>query len=158
MAEERLATLVRLLDSTWSEEGWHPPMLAAVEGLSAAQAAWRAAPGALTAWQFVSHVAFWKESAARRLTGQPRLPGEDDNDATFGAPGDGADEADWRAAVARLKSAHATLRERAAGLTDTDLADPEREALVLGVATHDAYHGAEIVQLRKLQGAWPVSR
>lgn len=158
MAEERVATLLRVMDRAWDDEHWHPPLAAAMHGMSAAEAAWRPTAGALTAWQFVNHVAFWKESALRRLAGLPRLAAEDDNEQTFGAPGDGGDEAAWRAARDRLTKAQADLRERVGAMRDQDLADGEREALLYGVASHDAYHAAEIVQLRKLQGAWPASR
>lgn len=161
MAEGRIAILLRAMDRAWSDagdEGWHPPLAAAIDGMTAAEAAWQAVPGALTAWQFTRHVAFWKEVAGHRLAGRPRAATESDNDATFGAPGDGADEAGWRATVARLAAAHAGLRERVAAMRDDDLTDAERERLVLGMISHDAYHAAEIVQLRKLQGGWPVRR
>jgi hypothetical protein len=158
MPDERVATLLRVMDRAWDDELWHPPLKHAVDGLTAAQAAWHAAPGALTAWQFVNHVAFWKESALRRLAGLGRSKAEDDNDATFGPPGEAADEAGWQATLARLEKAQEDLRGRVAAMRDGDLADRDREALLYGVASHDAYHGAEIVQLRKLQGAWPASR
>jgi hypothetical protein len=158
MAEERVATLLWVIDGAWDEERWHPPLKRAVDGMTAAQAAWRPAPGALTAWQFVNHVAFWKEASLRKLAGLGRTEAEDDNDATFGGPGDGADEAAWQAALARLEKAQADLRGRVAAMRDADLAAGEREGLLYGTASHDIYHGAEIVQLRKLQGAWPASR
>jgi hypothetical protein len=146
------------LDNAWEREHWHPPLRAAADGMTAAEAAWQVRPGALTAWQFVRHSAFWTEVAVRRLAGEPPLAAEDDNDATFGPAGDGADEAGWRAAVERLVTVHAALRERVLALREEAFADPETVALLLGVAGHDAYHGAEIVQLRKLQGAWPEGR
>lgn len=153
-----MATLLRVMDQAWAVEVWHPPLSLAIEGLPAEQAAWRPNGRALTAWQFVNHVAFWKEAALRRLTGVPRTAAEDDNVATFGAPGDGRDAAAWAQALDRLHTAHAQLRAAVVDLTDADLADPSRERLLYAAASHDAYHGAEIVQLRKLQGAWPESR
>jgi hypothetical protein len=158
MAETTAALVLRAVDQAWSEENWHPPLAAAVAGLAAAQAAWRPAPGALTAWQHVNHLAFWKETVARRFAGAPRRPEEDDNDATFGPPGDPADEAGWRAAVDRLEAAHRALRAHVAAMTGTEALDDARGGMALGTAAHDAYHGAEIVQLRKLQGAWPARR
>jgi len=154
MADGGLGLLLQAMDTTWAHDGWHPPLTAAIEGMTAAQAAWQARPDTLTARQFVQHVAYWKEAALRTLDGQDGGEPEGGNEATFGAPGDGADEAGWQAAIDRLHRAHAALVVGAKALPAARAADPKVIGLLLGLANHDAYHGGEIVQLRKLQGAW----
>lgn len=147
--------LLSALDRAWDAEGWHAPLVRAVAGMTAAQAAWQARPGSLTARQLTSHVAFWEEESLRELQGLSRRAEAEDNDATFGAPGAPADAAGWATLVARLEAAHRGLREHLASMPESAFDEPRVSFLVSGLAAHASYHGGEIVQLRKLQGAWP---
>lgn len=160
MARDRITQLLAELDLANDREGWFAPLAHGLRGVTAAQAAWQAAPGTNTIWQTVNHLAFWKGLVARRMQGAPRSDERIDNDATFGTPGDPADEAGWQSTVAGLQAAHAALREAIAAREDADLDQPlpeDREPLgqtLLGLVGHDAYHGGQILLLRKLQGAW----
>ena len=156
MAEERVTTILAAMDGAWERENWHLPLWPALEGLDAAGASWRPAPGAFSVAQYVQHVAFWKAAALRRLTDQPPLPEEGrDNALTFGTPA--LDDEAWTALRQTLQATHAALRSYATMLTDADLeGDGARvESVLLGVAGHDGYHAGEIALTRKLQGSWP---
>ena len=66
--------LIAWLDHTFSREGWHVSLLASVQDLTAAQAAWVPAPERNSIWRIVDHVSLWKEEGARRMAGQPPRP------------------------------------------------------------------------------------
>jgi len=135
-----------ILDWAAEQAGWHVPLHAALDGLTAAQAAWRPAGGDHSIRQITEHLRFWKRKVIRSLEGETWLPTPGD-DATFQDPGDPADEPGWSALCADLRQAHADLKR---------VADrPGPADLLIWVATHDSYHTGQIVLLRKLQGAWP---
>jgi uncharacterized damage-inducible protein DinB len=143
------------LDEAFDKKAWHGPnMRGAVRGLSAAQAAWRAAPGRHNIWEVVVHAAYWKYAVRRRLTGGKR--------GSFGEPGSNwfvrtGREGSWRQDVARLEEEHRLLRE-AVEIADSNLlraCPPGKKysnaEMILGVALHDVYHAGQIRLLKRLQ-------
>lgn len=161
MAERaQVEGLLAQLDSNFGQEGWFASLSQAVSGVTAAQAAWVPGPGLNSIWQIVNHVTFWKEVYGNRLAGGPRLENFPGNDSTFGAPGDPTDEAGWLAAVERLQTAHAALRREIEKRSDADLllsidnGDWTIGRHAGGLIGHDAYHGGQIILLRRLQGSW----
>ena len=152
-----VADLIAWLDHTFSQEGWHVSLLASVQDLTAAQAAWVPAPERNSIWRIVDHVALWKEEGARRLAGQPpRPPGW--SKAHDWLPLDQVSEERWQAAVQRLTRAHGAVRASLAAVSDGDLRAPApgssepRLATVRGLIAHDSYHCGQICYLRALQG------
>lgn len=142
--------------------GWFPAFTDAVEGLTAAQASWRPDPEMHGVWEPVNHVRFWHEVALRQVSGQPvdrKALGAEDGWPPAGDPGD---ENAWRGAVERAGLANADLAEVMEGLTDETLETPLKAGgaapwqLVHGLIAHTAYHTAQIVTVRRLQGLWIV--
>jgi uncharacterized damage-inducible protein DinB len=135
---------------------WHLSLLACVEGVSAAQAAWTPAHDRNSIWKIVEHVALWKEDMTNRLTGRLRRPASFDA-GDWAAPPEPADE-HWRAALRRLEEAHASMRQALARHDDEDLGVPapgyDRPLIadVRGVIAHDSYHAGQICYVRALQG------
>jgi hypothetical protein len=138
---------------------WQPPLRGALQGLTAAEAAWKPAPPRHSIWQIVRHLILWKQGVL---------------DAWNGNPPNGAklDAADWREAVgsdADWEGDRRTLLEiseqfltRAKALDDAALsrevewyeggpAQPLAMRLVR-TTTHDIYHAGQIMYLRALQG------
>ena len=149
--------LVAWLDHTFSQEGWHVSVIASVQDLTAAQAAWVPAPERNSIWTIVDHVALWKEEGARRLAGQPARPAGWAKAHDWRRL-DQVSEERWQAAVERLKAAHGAMRGSLAALSDADLHAPApgssepRLATVSGLIAHDSYHCGQICYLRALQG------
>src|ERR671913_1482504 len=102
MADSEIKIVLALIDQAFDRKSWHGTNLrGSIRGLTAAEAAWRPAPGRHSVWELVVHAAYWKYAVRRRLTGEKRgsfdLPGSN----WFPRP-DAADEKAWKADVARL--------------------------------------------------------
>jgi uncharacterized damage-inducible protein DinB len=140
------------LERSFRGGAWHGPSVEeAVAGLDAATARRRPLAAAHSIVELVGHLAFWIETASRRIEGS----GE-------GSVGEGEDwppldESDdgWRRLVARLDAAHRHLHAKVLALDDAALdgpvagCDPTVRGLLLGILQHNAYHGGQIVLLRK---------
>lgn len=135
---------------------WAHSMLDAVEGLTAEQAAWKAAGlrphGAHSIWEIVNHATYWKDFLVQRLEGSTAQFSDEES---WVVP-ETTEEA-WTKAVARLKRTHnklmRRLREKKLNLNKPFPGEKMTvgEAL-FGVLAHDLYHTGQIVLLRQLQG------
>lgn len=133
---------------------WHgPALLEALEGVDAGVAAARPLPGAHTIWELVLHLAAWVEVVRDRLGGtRARVPDEED----WPAVGE-TDAAAWERARTRLAGAYETLLQATADLDparlDEALPGGQSACVTLhGVAQHAAYHGGQIILLKRAQG------
>ena len=143
-----------LLDEAFRGPAWHGPSLAAaLRGVSAAEAAWRPAPGRNTIWELVLHAAYTKHVVRNRLTRtSDRFP-RDLPRAWWPAPPAPANELAWRRDRALLHAAHRALVEAVRAASPAALRRRVRRPLaehVAGAALHDTYHGGQISLLRKL--------
>jgi len=150
------------LEHTFEKEAWQPSLAVAVEGLTAAQAAWKPARERHSIWQIVRHVIHWKRGVLASLDGRP-LDYQEQEDADW--PEADGDDAAWDADVRELHGQYQEFRRRLEPLDDAALAQllvPYRGkpewAQPLGIrvvrmCTHDIYHAGQIRYLRALQGA-----
>jgi hypothetical protein len=154
-----IALLVRLIDEGFDAKAWHgTPLRGAVRGLTAAQAAWRPAPGRHSIWEVAVHCAYWKYAVRRRLTGEKRgtFPLKGSNWFVRPAPGEGETDAAWKRDVALLIEEHRKLRHVIAGLKPEALHRVSRGsrytpvAFAQGIAAHDLYHAGQIQLLKAL--------
>ena len=69
-----MRTAVERILETWEyvfeRQGAHPPLLVSLQGLTAAQAAWKPSPDRNSVWEIINHIALWKEYFASRLAGE----------------------------------------------------------------------------------------
>ena len=148
--------LLDLVDEGFDRRSWHGTNLrGALRGMTPARAVWRPGRERHNIWEIVTHAAYWKYAARRRLTGQQRggfaLPGSN----FFPAPGRGTQTA-WRDTVRLLTSEHRLLRDAVAGLEDRDLANRVGRGqdtvggLVRGIAAHDLYHAGQIQLIKRM--------
>ena len=159
MARERIEMLLELLDQAFKGPAWHgPALLGLLRGVSAETALRRPAAGRHNIWELVLHAAYWKCIARRRITGDdsiefPRSPA--DWPAVPATPS----EAQWKADRALLKREHDLLRAAVAKLSSGDLKKRgkgsrwRREAEIIGIVSHDLYHGGQIGLVKRLVGA-----
>lgn len=149
------ARLADQLERSFRGGAWHGPSLEeALEGVDLATARLRPLAGGHTIAELVGHVAFWIEAASRRLEGDPVTGGGEDD-----WPPPPGDEEGWRQLLAALDAAHRRLHAKVLAMDDAALdgpvagSDPTVRGLLLGILQHNAYHGGQIVLLRKAEEA-----
>ena len=142
----------------YDKNAWFVAVKNALDGLTAEQAAWKPAGADNSIWETLSHLNFYNYAYVERFKGNPYEYPVDDNDATFDA---GQGEEAWRAELARFDSIMTEFRAliEAADESKFDEAvsdeNPAKwKVLISNINTHNAYHGGQILLLRKLQGAW----
>ena len=165
-----LDRLLNALRRSYDGEAWHGPALAdALAGLSATDAARRPIAGAHAPWELLLHLTAWTREVTRRLHGgAPALPEDGDWPAVPALEG-AARERAWTEARAALDAARDALLAAVAALDPAHLDDgfvapampgdgPSDAALgtrhtvhgmLVGLAEHNAYHGGQLVLLRR---------
>ncbi len=145
------ASLSALIDEAYEKKTWHGPNLRqSLRGVTAAQAAWRPAPGAHNIWELTLHAAYWKYRIRRKIESGERgsFPLEGSN--FFKRPEVGkATESAWRTDRDLLEREHRALA--AAVRKSAKSARTQRIVRgIYGVAFHDVYHAGQIRLLRRL--------
>ena len=144
-------TLIAHVENVFAgPNGDYPATLEALQGVTAATALWKPAPGQNSIWQIVDHLAGSTEWQIEVLKSGKATPPE------WTEPS--GDERDWQAAVARLKDVHARLRTAVEQLTDEDLLRvpvPEWNQTLLALVlssgpSHEAHHGGQIDYIKGL--------
>jgi len=144
--------VLALLEEAYSKKTWHGPNLRqSLKGVTAAQAAWRPAPGRHNVWELALHAAYWKYVARRRIEGGKRGSFALKGSNFFPRPDEGkATEAAWRSDLALLEKEHRALESAIRRVLKTPRAKRLLPSLY-GVAFHDIYHAGQIRLLRRLQ-------
>ena len=138
---------------------WQPSLSEALEGLTAAQAAWKPTPARHSIWQIVRHLILWKRAVLAAWDGNPpdgaQLERDDWQEAAGG-------EAEWERDRRTLLEISMLFLTRAQALDDAGLSKPiawykggHTQPLAIRLVrttTHDSYHAGQIRLLRALQG------
>ncbi len=134
-------------------EAWHGPSLAdALGDVTAEEAAARPLASAHSIWELVHHLRFWNEIPRRRIAGEAL--GDVEPEASW-PPVEESSEAAWAAARRGLDEAQRALETAARDLPRERLAEPapgtgpDVAGVLHGVAQHNAYHGGQIVLLKR---------
>src|SRR5881396_2590272 len=124
---------------------WQPSLSEALEGLTAAQAAWKPAPERHSIWQIVRHLILWKRGV---LNAWKEVAGS---------------EADWEKDRRTLLDISTQFLTRAQALDDAGLSrhvvwykgggSQPLAMRIVRTTTHDIYHSGQIRYLRALQEA-----
>ncbi len=151
MAERLVQILIAHFDGVFEgPNGDYPAVLEAVDGVTAAQAAWQPSVGQNSVWQIVEHLTASKLWQIEMLEeGRADLP-------AWTEPAGG--ESEWQAARTKLKEAHSQLKDVLGLLKEKDLLSvpvPEwkqtQVELLLSIAAHEAHHSGQIDYLKGLQ-------
>lgn len=159
--------LLDLLDESYDRFAWHGPNLKqALQGVDAKQASWRPPSSGTALWsihEIVRHVAGHMQRCGASLMVGGGDPSLDDADERFPLP-DLTNEEEWKREIEALRHSYTILRR---GVSETTLARLQEKSpsrayqrewtflnYVYGVAFHNVYHAAQIVSIRKRQGAW----
>ena len=146
------------LTYTFEKEAWQPSLSAAIDGLTAEQAAWKPSPERHSIWQIVRHVILWKQGVLDALQGKVPDYRVMEKADWQEASGDGAA---WLADVQTLRRLSQRLKRRAQSAAGAAMSrkiatykgvpDSVLAVRLTRMATHDAYHAGQIQYLRALQ-------
>lgn len=152
-------TILKQYDRCYNENGWFVAVRNAIEGLTVEQAAWKPDDSVNCVWETLSHLYYYNNAYLQRFKGIEYEYDVADNNETFNT-GEYT-EAEWQADVARYD---AVMSERRSLIEASDASKFSESVptnmsrnwadLIADVNAHNAYHGGQIVLLRKLQRAW----
>jgi len=151
--------LIKQFSRCYDDNGWFVALRNSVEGLTALQAIWKPDGADNSIWESLAHVNYYNNAYLQRFKGIDYKYDIVDNDETFRS-GD-LSEAAWRAEIAKLDEIMTAWRGLITASDESKFDQPvsaENTAtwaeLIANVNAHNAYHGGQILLLRKLQGAW----
>ncbi len=145
-----VSALTVFTTDTAGRGNWGNPGLARIlKDVRVKEATWKPAPNAHSLWEAVNHIAYWSRFTLEVLEGRHKPTKQAWPAGRGGAAG-------WRRAVGAASRLHASLIRRTASLDDAALAARlgrtryTTAQLILGCASHIAYHVGQIAVLRKL--------
>jgi uncharacterized damage-inducible protein DinB len=151
--------LILQFNNCYDQNGWFVAIRNALEGVTALQAIWKPDGSDNSIWESLAHVSYYNNAYLQRFKGIDYKYDIADNDETFRS-GD-LSEAAWRAEVVKfdeIMKAWRGLIEAADRSKLDEAVSAENTAiwaeLIANVNAHNAYHGGQILLLRKLQGIW----
>jgi len=152
-------TLLKQYDRCYNKNGWFVAVRNAVDGVTAEQAAWKPEGSDNSIWESLAHISYYNNAYLQRFKGVEFEYDVADNDETF--RGGEPTEAAWRAEVEKFDSVMIEWRTLIEPADESKFSEPVPTNttriwadLIADVNAHNAYHGGQILLLRKLQGAW----
>ncbi len=149
--------LSALAHANFQGKAWQGAALAgALRGLSASEALRRPAKGRRNIHELVLHAAYWKYAVRRRLNPADVAPFPG-SPANWPLAPTSPDEKEWKRAVKLLGQEHKKLMRAIEGLDEASLGQVPpggrtwtRAQLVMGIASHDAYHTGQVQLIKRL--------
>jgi uncharacterized damage-inducible protein DinB len=146
-------SLAAFAKDTAGRGNWGNPGLARIlTDVGVEEATWAPGGGAHSIWEEVNHIEYWSQFTLDYLRGRGKS-------AKQAWPAGKGGPAGWRRAATRASKVHDALIRRIASLDDEALtarfgtSRPTRyttDQLILGCASHIAYHVGQIAVLKKL--------
>jgi hypothetical protein len=140
-------------DGVLNGDAWHgDPLWQVLDGITAQQAAARAAPSVHTTWQIVMHMIFWENVAAQRLAGLRAGLVEELNFPATPA----VNEGHWRQTLDRFRASNRAFRQALATLDPGKLNELSAAGKrtfhgeAHGLIEHHVYHLGQIALLKKI--------
>lgn len=156
-------TLIKQYDRCYSENGWFVAVRNAIEGLTVEQAAWKPVDSANCIWETLTHITYYNNAYLQRFKGIEYEYDVTENEETF-STGEFT-ESEWLADVERFDEVMKEWRSLIGSADEAKFAEtvptrPERiwADVIADVNAHNAYHGGQILLLRKLNGSWDASK
>jgi uncharacterized damage-inducible protein DinB len=150
---------IQQFDAAYDKNSWFVALKNALIGLTAEEASWKPDGADNSIRQTVNHIYFYNHAYCERFKGVEYQYETDDNDETF-AEGDVSEDAWWRE-VARLDSTMNEFRDLIRAADESKLFEsvPQKRErrwvdVISDINAHNAYHGGQILLIRKLQGSW----
>lgn len=155
--------LLEQFTACYDENGWFVALKNAIKNVTAEEAIWKPENADNSIWETLSHLNFYNEAYLKRFKGIDYEYGVSSNDETFSSADNVSEEA-WGAEVERFVSVMNEWRSLLESADESRLAQPvpKKESpwssLIAHINAHNAYHGGQIVLLRKLQSSWDAAK
>jgi len=139
--------LLTELRSTHNHADWFVPGNTAMKGLTAEQASWSDGKGNHSVGQLAHHLVFWNRWSLERLNGSTeKYTGT--NDDTFYK----FDTKTWDDTVRQFDEVMIQIETWVQNADEAKL--KESAESINNICTHNAYHIAQIIYVRREQGSW----
>lgn len=150
--------------SGYDVNGWFVALKNAIANLTVEDAAWKPENMDNSIWGILTHLNFYNKKHLKKFKGEVIEKSNLENHETF-ANTENNKEKGWQFEVERFDSIMNDWRDALESAEEDKFAQKvsaENQtawAEVIGlINTHNAYHGGQIVVLRKLQGNWDSSK
>ncbi len=155
--------LLEQFNTCYDQNGWFVAVKNAVHNLSARDACCKPENADNSIWGILAHLNFYNERYLKRFKGETLESLELENSETF-AGAENVSEVEWRREVERFDSVMSEWRKLIEAAEDSRFDEPVSETnkslwgtLIADINAHNAYHGGQIVLIRKLAGNWDNS-
>ena len=143
------------LSRAFDGEAWHGPALMEIlHGIHAKAAGAHPIPQAHSIWELVLHLTTWQRVIIHRITKkQAMMPSDEENFPAVQQPA----EHSWQEAMRTLRATHSDLVQLVSAMKVSRLDEPvpgkdyDVRFMLTGAVQHAAYHGGQIVILKKAQ-------
>lgn len=149
---------------SYDHDGWFVALKNAVGNLTAEQASWKTDGFENSIWEILAHLNYYNFAYLERFKGVNYVYPKSSNDETFEISGE-ISEANWKAEVERFERIMDEWRERLTAADEAKFDEkipPENDSMwwetLSNIMMHNAYHGGQLVVVRKLQGSWDASK
>jgi uncharacterized damage-inducible protein DinB len=153
--------LLEQFTACYDVDGWFVALKNALYGVTAEQAMWKPEGANNSIWETLSHLNFYLNAYVQRFKGLHYEYPISNNDETFST----GDPEEWNRELSRTEQIMDEFRELISSADDGKFSEPVSAddsmpwSLKLAhINAHTAYHGGQILLLRKLQGAWDPSK
>ncbi|HEY5749747.1 MAG TPA: DinB family protein [Chryseolinea sp.] len=141
-------TLLQQLRNSHSEEDWFAPLHNAISGVTVEQASWKDSTDNHSIGQLTSHLVFWNERVLKSFQGNTPPEFKGSNDTTFRQ----LNEAEWQSMQIQLDSIQRQIEQVVQDAPEEKIV--EWSKTIGNLCMHNAYHGGQIVYIRKRNGWW----
>ena len=152
--------LVQQFANCYDKNDWFVAVKNSVEGLTAEQAEWKPTETQHSIWELVSHLSHDNNACLQRFQGVDYTSPAANNVETFHSV-----SGSWEGDLEGFDAIMTKWRELLKNADDAKLGElaPHRSETTWGTEIanmngHNAYHGGQIVLLRKLQGIWQTEK
>lgn len=152
--------LLKQFATCYDENGWFVAVRNVLDGVTAEQAAWKAEGTDNSIWESLAHLTYYNNAYLQRFKGEKYEYKKADNDATFEAPEEPTEE-DWKRDVDTFDSVMREFRSLIESASEEKFDHPVSEKnqaswaeLIMNINAHNAYHGGQMLLIRKLEGSW----
>jgi uncharacterized damage-inducible protein DinB len=148
-------TLLKQFAVCYDQNEWFVAVKNAVTGVTAEEAEWKPHGAQHSIRELINHLCHDNNAFLQRFQGLDYKSPAANNDETFDSVGES-----WEADLQRFEEIMTKLREVLQNMDDSKLDQrmaPRNELVRIEIGNmnaHNAYHGGQIVILRKLQESW----